>query len=62
MRSRHTDWHKSLNSAVLSDVAGTTPATKLETSIWKIPADIKVADENFKLPGDIDLYLGADLF
>jgi len=62
MRSRHTDWHDTLNCAVLSDITGTTPATKLDTSSWRIPTDIKLADENFNLPGDIDLLLGADLF
>ena len=31
-RSRHTDWHDTLNCAVLSDITGTTPATKLDTS------------------------------
>jgi len=62
MRSRHTAWHESLNCAVLSDITGTTPATKLDTSNWRIPTDIKLADEIFNLPGDIDFLLGADLF
>ena len=60
-RSRHTDWHDSLNCAVWSDITGITPATKLDTSCWRIPTDIKLADENFNLPGDIDLLLEADL-
>jgi diphosphomevalonate decarboxylase len=62
MRSRHTDWHNSLNCAVLSNITGTTPATKLDISSWNIPTDIKLADENFNLPGDIDLLIGAYLF
>ena len=62
MRSRHTDWHNSLNCAVLSNITGTTPATKLDTSSWKLPTDIQLADETFNLPGDIDLLIGADLF
>jgi len=62
MRSRHTDWHDSLNCAVLPDITGTTPATKLDTSKWKLPTDIKLADETFNIPGDIDLLVGADLF
>ena len=32
MRSRHTYWHDTRNCAVLSDITGTTPATKLDTS------------------------------
>jgi len=62
MRSRHTDWHNSLNCAVLSNITGTTPATKLDTSSWKLPTDVQLADETFNLPGDIDLLIGADLF
>ena len=62
MRSRHTDRHESLKFAILSDITGTTPATKLDTNSWRIPTNINLADENFKLPGDIDLLSGADLF
>jgi predicted nicotinamide N-methyase len=39
-----------------------TPAKKLDISGWKIPKDIKLADEQFNEPGSIDLLLGADLF
>ena len=35
MRSRNTDWHDSLNCAILSEITG-TPATKLDTRSWKI--------------------------
>jgi len=62
MRSRNTDWHDSLNCAVLPDITGTSHATKLDTSKWKIPTDIKLANETFNIPGEIDLLLGADLF
>jgi len=46
----------------LSNITGTTPSTKLDTSSWKIPKDIELADEHFDQPGSIDLLLGADLF
>jgi len=39
-----------------------TPKTKLNTTDWKIPTDIKLADEHFHQPGNIDLLIGADLF
>jgi hypothetical protein len=39
-----------------------TPATKLNTTDWKLPTDIKLADEHFHQPGNIDLLIGADLF
>jgi hypothetical protein len=39
-----------------------TPITKLNTTDWKIPTDIKLADEHIHQPGNIDLLIGADLF
>jgi hypothetical protein len=39
-----------------------TPVTKLDISSWKIPKDIKLADEQFNQLGSIDLLIGADLF
>jgi len=39
----HTDWHKTLNCAILSHITGNTPSTKLDTSTWNIPKDIKLA-------------------
>jgi len=62
LMSRHTDWHTTLNCAILSHITGTTPSTKLDRSTWKIPKDIKLADEEFDQTGGIDLLIGADLF
>jgi len=62
LRSRHTDWHTTLDCAILPNITGMTPATKLHTTDWKIPTDIKLADEHFYQPGNIDLLLGVDLF
>jgi len=62
LRSRHTDWHTTLDCAILSNITGMTPVTKLDISSRKIPKDIKLADEQFHQPGGIDLLIGADLF
>jgi len=62
LRSRHTDWHTKLDCAVLSNITGMTSVTKLDISSWKIPNDIKLADEQFHHPRDIDLLIGAHLF
>jgi len=62
LRSRHSDWHTTLDCVILSCITGTTPSTKLDTSSWKIPKDIKLAYEQFDQPGSIDLLIGADLF
>jgi hypothetical protein len=39
-----------------------TPVMKFDISSWKIPKDIKLADEQFNEPGSTDLLLGVDLF
>jgi hypothetical protein len=62
LRSRHTDWNTTLECAVLNNIAGTTPLTRLDTSSWKIPTDINLADKYFNQPGGIDLLIGADQF
>ena len=61
LRSRHTDGTLHL-TAVLPNITGMTPVTKQDISSWKIPKDIKLADEQFHQPGGIDLLIGADLF
>jgi len=61
LKSRHTDWHTTLNCAILSHITGTTPSTKLDTSTRIIPKYIKLADKQFDQPGDIELLIGADL-
>jgi hypothetical protein len=58
LRSRHTDWHKTLDCAVLTSITGTTPPT----SSWKIPTALNLADKYFSQPGGIDLLIEADLF
>ena len=35
LRSRHTDWHITLNCAILSHITGTTPSNKLDIKTWK---------------------------
>jgi hypothetical protein len=47
LRSRHTDRHTTLDYAVLPNITGMTPTTKLNTIDWKISTDIKLADEHF---------------
>jgi hypothetical protein len=61
LRCRHTDWHTTLDCAILPNITGVTPSSKPDISNWKIPKDIKLADDVNK-PGSIDLLIGADVF
>jgi hypothetical protein len=62
LRSRHTDWHVTIDCSILPNINGATPFIKLNTSSWNIPKDVRLADEQFNQPGGIDLLIGADLF
>jgi len=62
LRSRHTDWPTTIDCAILSNITDTTPPSKLDTSSWKIPKEIKLADEQFDQPGSIDLLIEDYLF
>ena len=62
LRSRQTDWHTTVNCAVLPHITSNTPTSKLDISTWRIPTNIKLADKQFNQPGAIDMLIGADLF
>jgi hypothetical protein len=62
LSSRHTDWQTTLECAILSNITGTTPSSKIDVSNWKIPKDIKLAADRFNEPQDIDLLIGSDIF
>jgi len=62
MISRHTDWRSTLDCAVLKNITGLIPSVKFDMSNWKIPKDIKLADELFNHPEKVDLLIGAELF
>jgi hypothetical protein len=61
-RSTCTDWHTSLDCAILNNITNTMPSTKLNVEQWHIPRDITLADPRFNIPGEIDLLIGADVF
>ena len=50
LTSRHTDWHTTLDCAILSSITGTTPPFKLDTTSWNIPKEVKLAVEQFDQP------------
>jgi hypothetical protein len=62
LRSTHIEWHTTLHCAISDKITRTTPPTKLDTTRWKPPKDIKLADEQFDQPGRIGLLLGNDIY
>jgi hypothetical protein len=62
LKSRISDWHTKFNCAILPNTIGVAPSAKLDICSWKLPKDIKLADEQFNEPGGIDLLIGAEIF
>jgi hypothetical protein len=62
LSSRLADCSANINCAVLDQISGSVPNTKLDTSDWNLSTDITFADESFKVPGTIDLLFGANIF
>jgi hypothetical protein len=62
VKSRISDWHTTLKCAILPNITGVAPSAKQDISNWRLPKDIKLADEEFNEPGGIDLLLVAEIF
>ena len=62
LRSKHSRWHKTITCAVLPCISQSTPTTKFNVSLWKLPTNLHFADEHFNTPGPVDLLLGAEVF
>ena len=62
IKSRFSNWETKIDCAVLPKIAGTIPATYVDSIDWGIPEGLMLADENFNRPNSIDILLGADVF
>jgi hypothetical protein len=62
LKSRHSNWHSTLTSAILPSITGLTPAANMDISFWNIPDNINLADEMFHQCGTIDNSDGAGTF
>ncbi|GFX37811.1 integrase catalytic domain-containing protein [Trichonephila clavipes] len=60
--SKNRQFQKLMEFLVVPKITGLTPTNKLDISGIKIPEYIKLSDENFYLPGRIDLLLSNQIF
>ncbi|KAJ8892717.1 hypothetical protein PR048_005298 [Dryococelus australis] len=58
--SMHSPCKRTLTCLVLPQVTSQMPAEQIDTSKWQFPADVKLADEHFHSPCEIDLLIGAE--
>ncbi|GFY22045.1 DUF1758 domain-containing protein [Trichonephila clavipes] len=60
--SKNRQFQKLMEFLVVPKITGLTPTNKLDISGIKIPEYIKLSNENFYLPGRIDLLLSNQIF
>lgn len=62
LQSRYNETRIKIECLVVPKITEILPQTRIETSTWKIPNNLRLADEEFHNPGAIDLLLGAGMF
>lgn len=61
-KSHTTGFAPTFDAVILAAISSCHPQRPINISGWNIPANIKLADNKFNIPGPIDLLMGADLF
>jgi hypothetical protein len=62
IQSRVTKYTKELEFLVITKITGNIPNTPVDTTAWKLPNDIHLADPHFATPQPIDMLIGAEIF
>jgi len=60
--SMKNDYTIKLNCLVLPRITSKMPMTDIDTSTWKFPFDVVLADRDFNKPAPVDILLGAEIF
>ncbi|XP_037049617.1 uncharacterized protein LOC119083910 [Bradysia coprophila] len=62
IKSMASGFEANLEAFVLKEVSTCQPLNEVNTSRWKIPKNINLADPNFNIPAAIDIIIGGELF
>ncbi|XP_075167883.1 uncharacterized protein LOC142240048 [Haematobia irritans] len=60
--SLYSDYSSSITATIIPSITSYQPQNALDIKQWRIPGNVKLADNSFYLPGPIDLLIGAELF
>lgn len=62
VKSQHGNYSTSFTAMVVPSITDYQPSINVNTSGWRIPKNIKLADASFDKCGRIDILIGAELF
>jgi len=62
IKSRLTDYEEMISYLVLPHITNYVPVRAIDTSKFKIPENVALADNEFNEPQRIDILIGAELF
>lgn len=62
VQSQYNDTRIKIECLVVPKITEVLPQTRVDTSTWKIPNQLNLADEEFYNPGMVDVLLGAGIF
>ncbi|XP_062704069.1 uncharacterized protein LOC115264003 [Aedes albopictus] len=63
IRSRVNSYTTSeLDFLVVPKITSSLPLVEVDTTSWKIPEGVKLADPSFHVPGEVDLIIGNEIF
>lgn len=62
IKSMHTPYAQNIKCYVLNTITGNLPQIQVNIDKFKIPSNIRLADPQFHIPGEIDMLIGAEIF
>lgn len=62
IQSRVNNFSANISAVILPRISDMQPTQHIQTSTWKLPANIELADPSFFKPQPIDILLGAELY
>lgn len=62
LQSLHTGFFADLETVILPSISSHQPHNLINTSNWRIPKNINLADSEFNRPAPIDILIGAGIF
>jgi hypothetical protein len=60
--SKDNNYYNAVTCFILPNLTGNMPSSVIDITTLKLPKDIVLADNEFNIPGRIDMLIGSDLY